>query len=318
MPSGWVGVHPVGSISVGWQLPTALVETYWVVNYPCVKVKTGACVGRIAMSKQSNTATGGETYSRTEQGAANQPNSDGNISRRKIIRQIGTVSTVMIGISSGQAVKAEGSSTGDEVTAPERGQIADRALHDPHVERISNYLETNGWYREKNKMSVARVDSKGSDTEHYGVVLMFNNQKENEEGAILWQSDDTSVFAYTIERDDRDEPHLMVYWVANDHVKTQAYIKGETDGSVRSKDSVGTRDIGCPPICTPVASAWTCDGSVDVDCIVDAASTAGIGCSPCALDPSRVSCIPCALILLNQGRIGRRDCCSGQWEPVLG
>lgn len=267
------------------------------------------------MSRQNNTETGEEAHSRTKQEAANQSNS--SISRRKIIGQIGAASTAMIGISSGRAVKAKESSTGGEVTEPERSQIADRALHDPHVNQISDYLETNGWYREKNEMSVARVDSEGSNTKHYGVVLMFDNQKEGEEGAILWRSDDTSVSAYTLEQDDWDDTQLMIHWVTNDQIETQAYIEDETDGSVRSKDSVGTRDVGCPPVCTPVASTWTCDGSVDVDCIADAAAGAGIGCSPCALEPTRSSCIPCALILLNQGRIARRDCCSGQWEPVL-
>ena len=234
-----------------------------------------------------------------------------SVNRRRFVKNLGVAgSAVAFGTLGSARASAE-----NKTTESEREQLIDRALSDPNVVTIKKEFETSDRDFVRSEASASKVKDPENDSKHYSVTLPFDIGREDETAIILWSSDGEPAAGYRVNQSSDGDSNLIVYQAKNGQLKKQTYTEEELDELASNNDST---DPQVSPSLQPIGPlpTWACKGGINSTCLTDRAASAGIGCTPCGLDPTRVTCIPCAVNLLNEGRIGRRECCSGRWVRV--
>jgi len=127
----------------------------------------------------------------------------------------------------------------------------------------------------------------------------------------------SSAVGYVV-RDQGEGGTLDVYSTEDDEVS----VRSLTEQNIEEYEGQATRQpssnaLGCPPFCPTIPTTFVCDGSIDWNCVANAAAGGGITCWPCRAAPSQVTCGPCLVaIILNSWNLVD-DCCDGSWDPIF-
>lgn len=236
--------------------------------------------------------------------------SGGSVKRRSFLATIGVASLLPTGVT---AAKDETTET-VELEGAEAKKVLSEMRSSGEGKTLIHYLKEKGYSAKYEEATITRIDPAGAE-EYETVILLFEVPDEDIlDARLMWSSVRSSATGYEIR--DGAEYELLVSEVEDGEGVTRTLTDSDLE-TPSTQTRVSTQQVsGCPPICPTIPQAWTCEGSVNWECVGKAISKSGIGCYPCYADPSRITCIPCIGNLLLNGYDFVDDCCNGSWEPI--